>query len=197
MPHFVCQNEPSFFDSAWFISQVNNIHFPLFPPLLTLCTSSTHSISLIFSSTVSSVCSLIDRMKIKINICTIPTLHPLVSIRSSPLTLGLDKASIHPILPSIPGTSPFRMTEQRWASKMRDETRRGRESFLPQGFGSEQLIGDTYHYAVLCFHIFFFLWRINRKVQQYFRIKVRERENVKYSIAATNCKLAIDFPSMW
>ncbi len=38
---------------------------------------------------ISSVCSLIDRTEIKINICTIPTLHPLVSIRSSLLCSAL------------------------------------------------------------------------------------------------------------
>lgn len=86
--NFVWKNYASFLDSTRFISQINNIHFPL----LMLCPSSTHSsISLIFPSTVdiSSVCSLIDRTEIKINICTIPTLHPLVSIRSSLLCSAL------------------------------------------------------------------------------------------------------------
>lgn len=39
---------------------------------------------------------------------------------------------------------------------MRDETRRGKESVLPQGYSSEQLIGDTYRCAALCFHILFY-----------------------------------------
>ncbi len=153
IPHFVRKNDPSFLDSTRFISQINNIHVPL----LMLCPSSTYSsISFIFPSTVdvSSVCSLIDRTEIKINICTIPTLHPLVSIRSSLLRSVLTIP--HPTIP--PGTSPFRMTEQRWASEMRDEAWKGKDSFLPQDFSSEQFNGDTYHCTVLCFSCLFFMW---------------------------------------
>lgn len=175
----------------WTNTFLSFLHFShsVLPPL-------AYSISLIFPSTVSSVCSLIDRTEIKINIGIIPTSHPLVSIRSSLSTLGLDKVPIHPLLPSLPGTSLFRMTEQRWASKMRDETRRGKESVLPQGHSSEQLIGDTYRCPALCVHILL-LWGINKKLCSSNLGSRWEREKVKYSIVVTNCKLAIDFPSMW
>lgn len=166
IPHFVCQNEPSLFDSTWFISQMNNIHFPLFPPLLTLCPSSTHAISLVFPSTVSSVCSLIDRTEIKINICTIPTPHPLVSIRSSfwhsALTKPPSTPSCHPLLEQVRSGWLSSAELLKWG--MRHGEGENCSSRRASALNSSLVILITALFCVFTF--FFFLWRINWKLQQ-------------------------------
>ncbi len=187
IPHFVWKNDPSFLDFTRFISQINNIHVPL----LMLCPSSTHSfISFIFPSTVdvSSVCSLIDRTEIKINICTIPTLHPLVSIRSSLLRSVLTIP--HP-------TSPLEQVRSGWLSSveplkwgMRHGKGKNHSSRRTSALSSSLVILIT---ALFCVLAVSFLCGIKRKLCSSNSGSRWKREKVKYSIAATNCKLAIDF----
>lgn len=129
-----------------------------------LCPSSTHSsISLIFPSTVdiSSVCSLIDRTEIKINICTIPTLPPGLNQVLS-FALGLDN-SPHPIPPS-----PLEQVRSGWLSSveplkwgMRHEKGKNHSSRRASALSSSLVILIT---ALFCVFAVSFLCGINRKL---------------------------------
>lgn len=175
---------------------MNNIHFPLFPPLLTLCPSSTQTISLIFPSTVSSVCSLIDRTEIKINICTIPTPHPLVSIRSSFWHSALTKPpSCHPFLEQVRSGWVSSAELLKWG--MRHEEGENCSSRRASALNSSLVILITALFCVFTFFFFIFYGGLTGNCAAVIQDQGKRERERRYSIAVTNCKLAIDFPSMW